>query len=293
MQAIRVNDASQMTREEWLKARKAGIGGSAIAAIMGKNPYDTPLGVYLTTLGMIPEKEQTEAMYFGVVLEDFVAQEFSRRTGLSVERETFMLQHSAYGFMLANIDRTVIDEENGNGVLECKNVSAYQSDVWKEGAPEHYVYQLQWYLGITGYEYGYIAALCGGQKFYIYRYDRDDALIEEMYRAAADFWFNHVLEQVPPPVTENDGSVLGEWHAETDSSMYVELGEERRWMVQKVARNRLEMDAAEDAYDLSVNELKAIMGPAEILSIDGEVVATWKANKKGVRSFKLAGNKNE
>ena len=30
-----------MSREQWLEARKSGIGGSDIAAIMGVSPYST------------------------------------------------------------------------------------------------------------------------------------------------------------------------------------------------------------------------------------------------------------
>ena len=35
-----------MTREEWLSARRTGIGGSDIAAILGLSPWRTPLDVY-------------------------------------------------------------------------------------------------------------------------------------------------------------------------------------------------------------------------------------------------------
>ena len=33
-------------RIEWLKARQKGIGGADVAAILGINPYRTPLDIY-------------------------------------------------------------------------------------------------------------------------------------------------------------------------------------------------------------------------------------------------------
>lgn len=35
-----------ITREEWLKMRKSGIGGSDAGAIFGLNPYSSPINVY-------------------------------------------------------------------------------------------------------------------------------------------------------------------------------------------------------------------------------------------------------
>lgn len=286
MQAVRAYDTSKMTHDEWLKARNTGITGSRIAAIMGKNPYETPLSVYLRMKEQLPEKEQSEAMYFGIALEDFIADEFSKRTGLDVAKEPYILKHPTYDFMLANIDRIVM--MNGKpGVLECKNVSAYQWDVWKEGGPEQYIMQLQWYLGITGYEYGFLCALVGGQKFMYFEYKRDEALIQSMFQAATDFWFNHIMEDVQPDISATDGGVLDELYSDSDSGAVVEIQQEQWWLVQQCARRRIEKDDAEQQYDLAVNLIKDVMGNAETLTCNGEVVATWKANKRGIRSFKL------
>lgn len=288
MQAERIANTLEMTHDEWLQMRNTGITGSRIAAIMGKNPYETPLSIYLRMKGQLPEKEQSEAMYFGTVLEDFIAGEFAKRTGLEIAVEPFMLKHPTYDFMLANVDRIVTI--NGKpGVLECKNVSAYQWDVWKAGAPEQYIYQLQWYLGITGYEYGFLCALVGGQKLIYHEYARDDDLIREMFKAATDFWFNHIESDVQPDVSAGDGGVLDELYSEPNNEWIAEIASEQLWLVQQCHRRKADKELAEEQYDESVNAIKNVMGNAETLSCDGEIVATWKANKKGIRSFKLVG----
>ena len=35
-----------MEREEWLRLRKGGIGGSDAGAVCGLNPYSSPMSVY-------------------------------------------------------------------------------------------------------------------------------------------------------------------------------------------------------------------------------------------------------
>lgn len=288
MEAVKIANTKTMTHDEWLVMRNTGVTGSRIAAIMGKNPYETPLSVYLRMKGLLDEKEQTDAMYFGIVLEDFIASEFEKRTELKVEVEPHMLQHPVYEFMLANVDR-IVTKDGKKGILECKNVSAYQADNWKVGAPEMYVYQLQWYLGITGYEFGYLCALIGGQKFVYYEYRRDDDLIAEMQRIAADFWFNHIVEEVQPDITAQDGGVLDELYSDSKSELIAEIPGDQVWMIQKAKSNKLTHEEAESDYKRSVNEIKSLMGNAGTLHYEGTLMATWKANKNGVRSFKLYG----
>ena len=44
-------DTRKMTRDEWLESRRKGIGGSDASAILGLNPYSSPLAVYLDKIG--------------------------------------------------------------------------------------------------------------------------------------------------------------------------------------------------------------------------------------------------
>ena len=74
--SITAINTSRMSLSEWLEHRKTGIGGSDAGAIMGVNKYVTPLDLYNDKLGLV-EKDlsDNQAVYFGNVLEDVVAQE--------------------------------------------------------------------------------------------------------------------------------------------------------------------------------------------------------------------------
>jgi len=193
---------TQMTREEWLEARRKGIGGSDAAAVCGLNPYKSPLEVYLEKIGEIDPPEDNEAMYWGRKLEDIVAQEFSERTGLKVRRVNSILQHKEVPFMLANLDRVIVGNDEGPGVLECKTSSAFKLKDWEE-VPLMYQLQVYHYLAVTGYKYAYLAVLIGGRIFKTFRLDRDEEIIANLIKIESDFWHNHVLAGVMP---EPDGN---------------------------------------------------------------------------------------
>lgn len=194
-----------MNRLEWLKERQTGIGGSDVGAIMGFNKYKTALDVYLDKVNPIEEvKEENECIYWGNVLEEIVAKEFTRRTGKKVRRETKHFRHKKYPFMVANIDRKVVGEE---AVLECKTANQFLLKEWEEEeVPASYLLQVQHYLAVTGYKKGYIAVLVGGQKFIFKEIERDEELIKIIEEECQKFWEN-VVNKTPPLI---DGSLAAQ-----------------------------------------------------------------------------------
>lgn len=84
-----------MTNEQraaWLKGRRTGIGGSDVAAVLGLNPWKTPLDVWNDKLGLSEDKEMSEPAYWGTVLEDTVAKEFQLRTGKRVQMNRLLIR---------------------------------------------------------------------------------------------------------------------------------------------------------------------------------------------------------
>ena len=45
-------DTRNISREKWLELRRNGIGGSEASAIMGLNPYSSPLHVYMDKIAL-------------------------------------------------------------------------------------------------------------------------------------------------------------------------------------------------------------------------------------------------
>lgn len=195
---------ADMSRDEWLDARRAGIGGSDVGAIMGFNQYKSAYQVFLEKTGQYHEEIDNEAVYFGNALEDFVAQEFAKRTGKKVRRLNKMLVHPEHDFMLANLDRVVVGER---AVLECKTASEYVKEAWEgEEIPASYLCQVHHYLAVTGFEKAYIAVLVGGNKFIWKEIERDEEFIQILIDREKDFWENHVLKDVAPRIDGSDAT---------------------------------------------------------------------------------------
>ena len=79
MQAIRLVNTSDMSRNDWLEHRRHGIGGSDAAVIMGVSPWKSLMDLWLEKTGQYVEDIDSESMYWGRVLEDVIAKEFAIR----------------------------------------------------------------------------------------------------------------------------------------------------------------------------------------------------------------------
>ena len=190
-----------MPKEEWLKLRKRGIGGSDAGAVCGVNPYSSPMKVFQDKTSDETEEINNEAVRQGNDLEDYVAQRFMEATGKKVRRSNVMYCHEEYTFMIADVDRLVIGEDAG---LECKTVSAYNEDKWKNGEiPLHYILQCYHYMAVTGKRVWYLAAVILGREFICKKLVWDDELINSLIETEKSFWYNNVVPDIMP---EPDGS---------------------------------------------------------------------------------------
>lgn len=192
---------ADMCREDWLKLRKTGIGGSEAGAVCGLNPYSSPMNVFRDKTCETIEDIDSESLRQGRELEDYVAQRFMEATGLKVRRCNYMFRSLEYKFMIADVDRLVVGEDAG---LECKTVNAYNADKWKDGEiPLHYMLQCYHYMMVTGKKVWYIAAVILGKDFVYRRLEWNDEIIAHLIQAEKEFWENHVLTGIMP---KPDGS---------------------------------------------------------------------------------------
>lgn len=188
--ARKLINVSKLDRDEWRMVRQNGIGGSDIGAIMGFNKWSSPLTVWLQKTGELPPSEENMYMKMGHLLEPVVANLFAEEhPELKVLRNNFLLQHDTIDCMLANIDRELVCAFRGRGILEVKTASDWNKHLWTEtSVPESYMLQLQHYLAVTGYRFGYFAVLIGGNDYRSYYVERDDELIAMIEAKAVEFW---------------------------------------------------------------------------------------------------------
>lgn len=277
-----------MTRDEWLSARRSGIGGSDIAAILGLSPWRTPLDVYRDKVDGA-EQPETEAMRWGRLLEDVVAREYAARTGSRVQRINAIVRKPEADWAIASLDRVIVSAgararlhagrlRGAEGVLECKTVNAFSAGEWgreddPDAVPVHHAAQCMWYLGVTGLPWCDVAALIGGQRLIIRRIERDEETIGVMFERAEKFWRDHVLARVPPPPS-NAREAESMWPADNGESL--EADEELLQAYNAAREAKARMAEAERDYEAAAERIKLALGERSALTLNGKPIVTWK-----------------
>ena len=210
-----------MITAEQTETRRSGIGGSDAAAIAGLDDYRTAVDIWLEKTGRVVDDEESEPAYWGNVLEEIVAQEFARRTGLSVRRHNATIFHPQHPFMLAHIDRRITGEKCG---LECKTINAWSGSKLEQPLDKH-ILQVQHYMAVTGFEMFHVAYLIGGQRFERFEVPRDPEMIEMLIDAEVGFWAHVTRDEMPPIDYEHQRAdeLLRRLYPGTDGST-IELG---------------------------------------------------------------------
>lgn len=111
--------------EDWLEARKQGIGGSDASVVCGISRYKSPVELWMEKTGQLPSQKAGEAAYWGNLLESLVREEFTKRTGIEVKKPSVIYQSQEHPFMLANVDGLCEDNTHGPCIFEAKTASAY------------------------------------------------------------------------------------------------------------------------------------------------------------------------
>lgn len=279
-------------RIDFLTARRAGIGGSDIGAIMGLSKWKSPIDVWMDKTGRTePDLEMSEPAYFGIELESFVATEYGKRSGNKVQRVNQIIKHPQHAWMLANIDRAVVADgsrarldKDGKltgikGLLECKTASAYLEREWSDGsAPLAYVAQCQWYMAVAGAEWCDLAVLIGGQKYVCHRIERDEVIIQAVIEAGRQFWFNNVIADSPPaPRTPEETLALFPRNTADDlvvaSDDVMHAIEAYQILKQKAKSVDDEMATVKTAIQSFIGRHSGVCDP------QGSPLATWKQSK--------------
>lgn len=271
MQYISTKD---MSRADWLQARRKGIGGSDASAIMGQNPWASPLTVYMDKTGQAAEKPETEAMRQGTDCEEVVAKRFAADTGLKVKRCNKMFQHPDYPWMLANIDRQVVCK--GFVGLECKTTSPFNKTGFADGAiPPNYFWQCQHYMAVTGAEEWYLAVMVFSTGFHVFRIARDENAIGQLIEAEREFWQGNVLAGIPPYPTgldAEDAMIDGMYTAQHDRP--ADIGDLRQEL-ETLALYETEAKGLDEKIKAIKQNLKMRMGSCTTASC-GRFLVTWR-----------------
>lgn len=192
-----------MTRDEFLRRRKTGIGGSDVAAIMGFSKFRTPYDVWKDKTTEEVNEQQSDVLELASFLEEYTAQKYANLKGCKVQRKNSLLIHGEFDFLIGNIDREILlDHERGVGILECKALSTFNfRRVEQYGLPEDYICQIQHYFLTSNGRYKWAAFGILNRdngKMLTFEVFPDLELMNTIKDVGVQFWNECVLKNIPP-----------------------------------------------------------------------------------------------
>ncbi len=265
--------------KEWLEKRFTGIGGSDAGVVMGINPFKSRLQLWHEKVYQnIDDSSENLRLKLGKVLEPVIAEEYAKITGRKLDTRPIKM-HPKYNFIIGNIDREIIENERGPGILEIKTKNQFTD--WEEDIPTYYYAQLQHYLNIYDYSWGSFSILnLGTMKIKVVDIERDEEFIAELIKEETKFW-NLVKEKIPPDVDKSPScqEFLKEKY-KTSDDITIDLTNNKDAVKWSLALKRAKDDikVAEVIEIEAKNNLMSIMCNAE-KAIGGFYSISWKAPK--------------
>jgi len=282
-------------RTEWLKYRESGIGSSEVATIVGLNPWETPYQLWRRKVGLDAPKQENFAMKAGHYLEDAVSLFWQDETGQQVIKSSagdWLIRDDERPYLQVSPDRTywLADMPHSNenkGILECKTT---QMTIDEDDIPKHWFVQVQYQLGVAGYQHGSLAWLTQGRNFGY----KDLAFVPDFFAWLVEevdkFWVDNIQAK-QEPTAANVQDILLKYNRHTDGKI-VEVNDDIFAAYQELKEVRDELSAIEEKKTALEEKIKLGFGDAEAISYDGQTLATWKApkpsNKFDAKAFTAA-----
>jgi predicted phage-related endonuclease len=227
----------------------------------------------------------TEQQYWGNALEPLIIKRFAEENDVTVSFPD-TVYHQDYPFIFANLDGWI---ESENAVVEAKSANSFQRKEWDmaltDGIPLVYLIQIAKQCLITNATRGYCAVLIGGMEYKQFIYERDAQLEEIILKADLNFWDAVQNKREPDPINTSDCRLkFPKPHPDKVVNSNFRTGNALAGLM-NVKGSIKNLNEQEDKFKM---ELMSHMGDAEyLMGEDGELLATWKATKKGTRVFNI------
>lgn len=203
------------SRDEWLKNRNKGIGGSEISAVVGCNPHMDNVTLWEIKTERRKANDISDRPYvqYGTQAEEYLralfALDFPEYKVMYVENNSFT--NDRYPFAQASLDGWIVDDRGRTGVLEIKTTEILRSgqrEKWKERIPDNYYCQVCFYMAVMEADFAVLKAQLKTdfdgdirletRHYHIERSEvRED--IDYLMQKGAEFW-EYVKNDERPPL---------------------------------------------------------------------------------------------
>lgn len=216
--------------DHWHALRSHHVGGSEVPILFGESSRMTPYELWHIKKGLLPEPDldETEHIFWGQVLEPAIAAGVARRTGWMVQKGEDYYSLRPELRLGGTPDYIVYCPDLGYGVLEIKNVERFMWARWGREMPLAFQLQPQTYCGLTGYRWGAVAALIGGNQLELEVFEARSQTIEIIKRRVGEFWDSIEAGTPPAPDYAADADAIDALYSKTWPGRTVDLSGNNR-----------------------------------------------------------------
>lgn len=240
--------------------RKEYVGASEVGAILGLDPFTTPLGLWSRKTGLVDSlQEPSEAAEWGTRLERVVSAKFAEKNNCKLIAYKKRFVHPELPYFSCELDNIIAGTDE---LVEVKTCSAWQMKKWQDtdSIPASYIAQVTAQLGLSGRRIGHFAVLVGGQRYLERKIEFDPDFYATICTQVQIFW-QMVLDRTPPFATGDDNELLVQLHPEANEAM-LEATEDINTAVSRLQELKMHlknMDAEKDEVEAKI---KSVIGDA-------------------------------
>lgn len=298
-----------MGDSSFIARRRGSIGGSEISAVLGINPYVSPVDIYLEKTGRKEPFKGSLTTKRGNYLEPLVAEEYARTTGYDVKMPIDMtwqespnviivdddaiLLHPHYPFLRATADRFAFTPFGTVILAEIKTAVGWGTKKFENGVPEYYRLQAIWNRGIAAFHIGMLEDTCQipvllDDKYDCFDVEFNQSEFDMMVDRAIKFWNNHILADIPPSVSsiedckalfvDTDGTIVDADEGLLDLvTALAEIKENIALAESETTSTKVAIKRLEEFYEQKELELRASLGASQYVKFKGKNLITFSS----------------
>jgi hypothetical protein len=244
-----------------------GKGGEVYAEKIGAKPFD--------------DLSNVEVVQMGLVMQEPVMREYARRNQIAFKDADYALYHPKEKWMASHFDYI---SEDGKTLYEVKNLGAHQRKKYGDtGSSDVDIgYRVQCLHEATVHQIeAVVLVVCfGGQEICGYPQTFGADLMDLHIREMAEFW-GRIQARSFDPETMGDAARLV-YRQDDGNKLIATQSLEHAAMQLKALKTQIkDLEAQEERWQQAIQGY--MMEAAELVSVDGNVLATWKTAKASKR----------
>lgn len=274
----------QHDRARWLQARRQGLGGSEVAAILGIHPYKSALEVYADKVGVMPpETNLPEVALWGSIFEQPILREYERRSRRIVIGSNELHVSRERAWHLCTPDGIEYDGDIGDGtepgITEIKTTGYGK---WEEQIPAHVLVQVQHGMAVTLARWGTLVWLPFPERRLQWKDLTPHAEFQAYLAEHVDAFWTRVVTRSPPDADGSDSARAALFALEpelVDETVALDEGAED--IADELEQLSRHAEFIEERKRLISNRVLQTLGPYKVgLLPSGRYWSSWRTEER-------------